>query len=116
MRTSRVIYLAVDAVGLAAVIVLPGWLAGRSAPELGGVVVIPATGPASAPPAGAAPAPAGPAPPLPLPTSNAPVPGSGAVQVAPTPPLGAGHDDDSDRDKPGDDLDIGEHGPDNHGD
>lgn len=96
MRTSWAIWLAVAAVSLVAVIVLPGWLVGRSTPELGGVVVIPASGPASAPT------------PVPAPGTAGPTPsGGGAVQVSPWPPLGAGQDDD---DEPDDDFDIGDIG------
>jgi len=99
------IYLAATAVSLAAVIVLAGWLAGRSTPELGGVV-IPAGGPANAPTATPAPAPAAP----PLPSTDAPEPAGGAAEVSPRPPLGAVHDDDTERDEPDDDLDLGGHG------
>ena len=86
MRSPRVIYGVVAGVLVVAGFVLPRYLAGRSAPELGDTVVVPA--------------PASTAPSTPTPTPTV----TGASPVAPPPARTAGVDDDDDGvDDPDDD-------------
>jgi hypothetical protein len=87
MRSPRVIYGVVAGVLVVAGFVLPRYLAGRSAPELGDTVVVPASTvtPTSSP-------------------STSPTTSKGASPVSPAPARTAGVDDDDDGvDDPDDD-------------
>ncbi|WP_165546771.1 hypothetical protein [Kribbella soli] len=87
MRSPRVIYGVVAGVLVVAGFVLPRYLAGRSAPELGDTVVVPAST----------------VTPTPVP-STSPTTGKGASPVSPAPARTAGVDDDDDGvDDPDDD-------------
>ena len=87
MRSPRVIYGVVAGVLVVAGFVLPRYLAGRSAPELGDTVVVPASS----------------ITPTPVP-STSPTTGTGASPVTPAPARTAGVDDDDDGvDDPDDD-------------
>ncbi|WP_165549988.1 hypothetical protein [Kribbella speibonae] len=91
MRSPRVIYGVVAGVLVVAGFVLPRYLAGRSAPELGDTVVVPA-------PSSTARSTPTPSTPTPRPTVT------GASPVAPPPARTAGVDDDDDGvDDPDDD-------------
>ncbi len=88
MRSPRVIYGVVAGVLVVAGFVLPRYLAGRSAPELGDTVVVPAST----------------VTPTPVPVDRPPTTSKGASPVSPAPARTAGVDDDDDGvDDPDDD-------------
>ncbi|MFG1622083.1 hypothetical protein [Kribbella sp. NPDC049227] len=96
MRSPRLIYGLVAGVLVVAGFVLPRYLAGRSQPELGDTVVVPAATSPSTPPPTVNPRPTAPPPSV--------TPGQGAEQVSPAPARTAGDDDDDDLgDDPDDD-------------
>ncbi|MEU8226301.1 hypothetical protein [Kribbella sp. NPDC048915] len=102
MRSPRVVYGVVAVVLAVAGFVLPRYLAGRSAPDLGDTVVVPATSTTVSPTPTPRPTPTGP----PSSPTRSPT-GSGASQVSPPPARTAGVDDD--------DLDDSSDDPDDDG-
>jgi hypothetical protein len=101
MRSPRLIYGLVAGVLVVAGFVLPRYLAGRSQPELGDTVVVPAATSPSTPPPTTNPRPT--TPPRPSTPPPSVTPGQGAEQVSPAPARTAGDDDDDLGDDPDDD-------------